>query len=150
MIAGRRWAAIIAGITVAGAAAGAAAALQTDTASAGSMPVVVIDAGHGGIDAGVYGVNTAVKESDINLDIAKKLRGRFVNAGFECVMTRTTNGGLYGNTSKGFKMRDMQQRRRSIGGAATSSMRRAARAHASWQTTFSTGSTRSTAATTPR
>ena len=114
MIAGRRWAAIIAGITVAGAAAGAAAALQTDTASAGSMPVVVIDAGHGGIDAGVYGVNTAVKESDINLVIAKKLRGRFVNAGFECVMTRTTNGGLYGNTSKGFKMRDMQQRRRTI------------------------------------
>ena len=114
MIAGRRWAAIIAGITVAGAAAGTAAALQADTASAGSMPVVVIDAGHGGIDAGVYGVNTAVKESDINLVIAKKLRGRFVNAGFECVMTRTTNGGLYGNTSKGFKMRDMQQRRRTI------------------------------------
>ena len=114
MIAGRRWAAIIAGITVAGAAVGTAAALQADTASAGSMPVVVIDAGHGGIDAGVYGVNTAVKESDINLVIAKKLRGRFVNAGFECVMTRTTNGGLYGNTSKGFKMRDMQQRRRTI------------------------------------
>ena len=114
MIAGRRWAAIIAGITVAGAAAGTAAALQADTASAGDMPVVVIDAGHGGIDAGVYGVNTGVKESDINLAIAGELKGCFVNAGFNCVMTRSTQAGLYGSTSKGFKMRDMQKRKQII------------------------------------
>ena len=31
--------------------------------------VVVLDAGHGGIDGGVVGANTGVKESEINLDI---------------------------------------------------------------------------------
>lgn len=100
---------IICGL-VAGAWAGAYAG-QTDSAN---MPTVVIDAGHGGIDAGVYGVNTGIKESDINLAIAAELKGMFVNAGFECVMTRTTSAGLYGNTSKGFKMRDMEKRRQII------------------------------------
>ena len=81
------------------------------------LPVVVIDAGHGGIDAGVRGISTGVKESDVNLEIAQFLRGFFVSAGFRCVMTRTTTGGLYGVFSKGFKMRDMQKRKEIILGA---------------------------------
>ena len=36
-------------------------------ASAAAAPVIVIDAGHGGIDAGVRGKQSGVKESDINL-----------------------------------------------------------------------------------
>jgi N-acetylmuramoyl-L-alanine amidase len=78
------------------------------------LPVVVIDAGHGGIDAGVRGISTGAKESDVNLEIAQFLRGFFVSAGFRCVMTRTTTGGLYGVFSKGFKMRDMQKRKEII------------------------------------
>ena len=35
------------------------------------LPVLVIDAGHGGFDGGAVGAN-GVKESDINLSIAKK------------------------------------------------------------------------------
>lgn len=79
-----------------------------------SQLTVVIDAGHGGVDAGVRGVETDVKESDINLAIAKKLKGCFVNAGFNVIMTRSTNGGLYGMPTKGFKMRDMKKRKQII------------------------------------
>lgn len=71
---------------------------------------VVIDAGHGGIDGGVSGKTSKVKESDLNLDIAKKLQSQFENAGINVVMTRTTYGGLYGTTAKGFKKRDLQKR----------------------------------------
>ena len=55
-----------------------------------NMPTVVIDAGHGGIDNGVQGVNTKTDEADINLAIARFLKGNFTSAGFNCVMTRTT------------------------------------------------------------
>ena len=76
--------------------------------------VVVIDAGHGGIDAGVVGRVTGVKESDINLAIAKQLKSYFSEAGFTVVMTRTSNGGLYGLPNSGFKMRDMKKRKQII------------------------------------
>ncbi len=83
------------------------------TASAGER-VIVIDAGHGGIDAGVTGVNTHVKESDINLAIAKQLKGYFSEAGFKAVLTRSSNGGLYGMPTSGFKQRDMKKRKQII------------------------------------
>lgn len=76
--------------------------------------VVVIDAGHGGIDAGVRGVATSSKESDINLAISRQLKSYFIAAGFKVVMTRTNNGGLYGSSSSGFKKRDMQKRKEII------------------------------------
>ncbi len=72
---------------------------------------VVLDAGHGGIDVGVTGVNTGVKESDVNLAIVKKLQVEFEKAGINVVLTRKTEGGLYGLAVKGFKKRDMQKRR---------------------------------------
>ncbi len=78
------------------------------------MPTIVIDAGHGGIDNGVQGVSSGADESDVNLAIARILKGNFQNAGFNCVMTRTTEAGLYGTTEKGFKARDMQKRKQII------------------------------------
>ncbi len=113
LIVEKRMIAVLACIVVCAAIIGAAAGIYS-ASSPSAMPVIVIDAGHGGIDAGVYGVNTGVKESDINLAVARELKGCFADAGFECVMTRTTQAGLYGNTSKGFKMRDMQKRRQII------------------------------------
>ena len=92
---------------------GAAAATTASTTSVREK-VVVIDAGHGGMDAGVYGINTKTKESDINLALAKQLKGYFANAGFKVVMTRKTNAGLYGAPTKGFKMRDMEKRKQII------------------------------------
>lgn len=101
---------IFAGIAL-GLCAGALAA-SASTATTGR--IVVIDAGHGGVDAGVLGVDTKVKESDINLAIAKQLKGYFAEAGFKVVMTRTSNGGLYGLPTNGFKMRDMKKRKEII------------------------------------
>ena len=113
LIVEKRMIAVLACIVVCAAIIGAAAGIYS-ASSPSAMPVIVIDAGHGGIDSGVYGVNTGVRESDINLAVARELKGCFADAGFECVMTRTTQAGLYGNTSKGFKMRDMQKRRQII------------------------------------
>ncbi len=75
---------------------------------------VVLDAGHGGVDGGVTGVNTGVKESEINLAVVKKLQVKLEAAGINVVLTRKTDAGLYGLAVKGFKKRDMQKRREII------------------------------------
>ena len=76
----------------------------------GKKFTVVIDAGHGGIDGGALGVITGVRESDINLLIAKKLKSTFEDSGFIVVMTRESDEGLYGTTDPGFKKRDLKAR----------------------------------------
>ena len=101
-------------VLVGGAVLGICAGAIASTSSHDGLRTVVIDAGHGGIDAGVLGVSTKTKESEINLYIAKYLRGYFADAGFNAVLTRTTQGGLYGTTAKGFKMRDMKKRKEII------------------------------------
>lgn len=93
---------------IGGYAAESSAALRPD------VPTVVIDAGHGGIDNGVTGINSHTDEADINLEIAKYLKGQFSAAGFNCVMTRSTQSGLYGTTAPGFKRRDMEARKKII------------------------------------
>ena len=75
---------------------------------------VVLDAGHGGIDGGVVGKNTGVKESDLNLEIVYKLKTSLEDMGFRVELTRKTDAGLYGTTAKGFKKRDMQRRKEII------------------------------------
>ena len=75
---------------------------------------IVVDAGHGGVDGGVVGKTTGIKESDINLAIAHFLCAELTDIGFEVVMTRKTEAGLYGAATKGFKKRDMQQRKEII------------------------------------
>ena len=71
---------------------------------------VVIDAGHGGIDGGVVGINSGVKESDINLDLSRRLGRLFSEAGLSVVYTRETEAGLYGAATAGYKKRDMKKR----------------------------------------
>lgn len=104
---------VAAAIVAMGAVIGVCSGIIAANAHDGDI-TVVIDAGHGGIDAGVRGVATEAKESDINLRISIYLRGYFVDAGFNVVMTRTTQGGLYGTSTKGFKMRDMKKRKQII------------------------------------
>lgn len=101
-------------IVAVGVVIGVCCGVAASSASATVEKVIVIDAGHGGVDAGVYGVETGVRESDINLAIAKRLKGYFSDAGFKVVMTRKDNGGLYGLPTKGFKMRDMKKRKQII------------------------------------
>ena len=103
-----------AAIVAAGIALGICCSVTARQAYAAEEKVIVIDAGHGGIDAGVRGVKTDVKESDLNLAISKKLKGYFEGAGFKAVLTRSDNGGLYGLSTSGFKMRDMKKRKQII------------------------------------
>ena len=71
---------------------------------------IVLDAGHGGIDGGVQGVSTKVKESEINLKVVKKLEKIFISAGFNVILTRNSDAGLYGVATKNLKRRDMEKR----------------------------------------
>ena len=80
------------------------------TAAQTSRLVVVIDAGHGGVDGGVVGIETGKKESDINLSLSRILQTAFEDAGFYVVQTRPTEAGLYGAATVGYKKRDMQKR----------------------------------------
>ena len=71
---------------------------------------MVIDAGHGGIDGGSEGSISKVKESKLNLEIAVKLKKSLEKVGFIVIMTRESDVGLYGDTSDGFKVRDLKKR----------------------------------------
>ncbi|MEO0494075.1 MAG: N-acetylmuramoyl-L-alanine amidase [Actinomycetota bacterium] len=51
---------------------------------------IVIDPGHGGSEPGAVGQG-GLREADLNLDVAKKVRDAFVGAGYSVVMTRQTD-----------------------------------------------------------
>lgn len=75
----------------------------------GEIYKVVLDAGHGGRDAGKTGVNGAL-EKEINLKIVRLLEGELKAAGFEVALTRETDAGLYQETDSNKKMADMRAR----------------------------------------
>ena len=75
---------------------------------------IVLDAGHGGIDGGVSGVKTGVKESELNLKVVKKLQTYLMSAGITVVLTRSTDAGLYGVATSSLKKKDMQKRKEII------------------------------------
>jgi len=75
---------------------------------------IVLDAGHGGIDNGVSGVNTKVKESELNLIVTNKLKKYLENAGVEVVLTRSSEAGLYGMAVGNLKKKDMKKRQEII------------------------------------
>lgn len=67
---------------------------EQDAPPAPELPVVVIDAGHGGEDGGAVGV-TGLVEKDLNLDVAKRLAALLESGGYRVVMTRTEDVLLY-------------------------------------------------------
>lgn len=71
--------------------------------------VIVVDAGHGGVDGGMAGTD-GVDEKDINLSIAWKLRDALKDSGFEVIMTREGDEGLYEEGSSQKKVQDLQNR----------------------------------------
>ena len=75
---------------------------------------VVVDAGHGGMDGGVTGRKTGVKESDLNLEIAFCLKDVLEDAGFLVTLTRKTQFGLTENNKKWTKQGDMRCRKEII------------------------------------
>jgi len=74
--------------------------------------LVIIDAGHGGMDGGAVGIS-GTKESDLNLDVAKKLAEVLRGKGIDTIMTREDENGV----TKGeewSKLRDMKERKKII------------------------------------
>ena len=59
-----------------------------------SLPLIVIDAGHGGEDVGAIGVN-GVYEKDLNLEISFLLGEMLSNEGYQVFYTRTQDKLLY-------------------------------------------------------
>ena len=70
---------------------------------------VVIDAGHGGNDPGKIGIN-GVKEKEINLLIAEKLKKYLEANDVKVVMTRESDEGLYDAGASNKKVQDMKRR----------------------------------------
>ena len=79
--------------------------------SAANKVKIVLDAGHGGIDGGVSGVSTGIKESELNLKVVKKLETYLISAGMSVTITRNSDAGLYGVATKNLKRKDMEKRR---------------------------------------
>lgn len=71
--------------------------------------VVVLDAGHGGIDPGKVGV-TGVLEKDINLQITLKLKSLLEAEDVKVILTRNSDEGLYNENDSNKKKSDMRQR----------------------------------------
>ena len=82
-----------------------------------NIPTIVIDAGHGGVDAGVVGKTTGVRESDLNLEIALMLGEMLKGAGYNVVYTRTSDVMLNDVQANTRKRRDMFSRAQIINNA---------------------------------
>jgi len=67
-----------------------------NTAAVGSdgKLVIVVDAGHGGVDPGAIAPSNGLKEKDVNLCVALKLRDLLKAAGLNCITTRSTDDSL--------------------------------------------------------
>ncbi|MBR5239467.1 MAG: N-acetylmuramoyl-L-alanine amidase [Clostridia bacterium] len=70
-------------------------AVPKEISTVGLNPkVIVVDAGHGGMDGGGVGVDGTL-EKDLNLQIAKKLEKALTENGYRVVMTRTEDLSLH-------------------------------------------------------
>ena len=70
---------------------------------------IVVDPGHGGRDPGKIGVNGAL-EKDVNLSISLKLRKHLEDNGYNVIMTREEDIGLYKDSDSNKKNADLRKR----------------------------------------
>ena len=81
-------------------------------AEAAERPVIVLDAGHGGLDSGAVGGNGTL-EKDVNLSIVRILRDMLELSGFDVVLTRSEDISIYDAGVEGIrnqKLSDMDNR----------------------------------------
>jgi len=72
-------------------------------------PMVIIDAGHGGIDSGAVGVDDII-EKDLNLSVALKLKRLFKMSNCDVILTRETDILLNDEGAKKRKSSDLLNR----------------------------------------
>lgn len=82
---------------------------NAQSVSVADSKIIVVDAGHGGVDPGKIGANGA-KEKDINLIIAKKLAKKLTDNGYSVIMTREDDSGLYEEDDVNKKASDLKKR----------------------------------------
>lgn len=90
---------------------GPTAAVPT-SAEASERPVIVLDAGHGGLDSGAVG-KSGVLEKDVNLSVVKHLQQLLELSGFRTVLTRDEDISIYDPGVEGIrnqKLSDMDNR----------------------------------------
>jgi N-acetylmuramoyl-L-alanine amidase len=86
---------------------------ETVPAWSENAKLIVLDAGHGGLDSGTSGKTTGIAESVINLAVAKKCEALFGFLGVDVRMTRTTDSSVDdgdGATIRARKREDLQTR----------------------------------------
>lgn len=82
------------------------------SAQVSDRPVIVLDAGHGGLDSGAVG-RSGVLEKDVNLSVVKHLQQLLELSGFEVVTTRDEDISIYDAGVEGIrnqKLSDMDNR----------------------------------------
>jgi len=83
---------------------------KNTSVSTKELPVVIIDAGHGGEDGGASSKD-GLKEKDLNLDVALTLGNMLEADGITVIQTRTEDKMLYTEYKKGsLKMQDLKNR----------------------------------------
>ena len=82
----------------------------SESASGGTkkpLPTLIIDAGHGGLDGGAVS-DSGVRESEVNLDIAKKLDLLMGFLGVRTVMTRDSEDIIYSESSNSIRKKKIE------------------------------------------
>lgn len=74
-----------------------------------SQKLIIVDPGHGGKDPGMIG-NGGLEEKGINLEVARRLKTHLEEMGYCVLLTREGDKGLYDDSSRAWKARDMQNR----------------------------------------
>lgn len=71
----------------------------TSKTESDALPVIIIDAGHGGEDGGAQS-SSGILEKDINLSISQKLEAIFNSIGFKTLMIRNSDEMIYDSSCK--------------------------------------------------
>lgn len=82
------------------------------SADTAERPVIVLDAGHGGLDSGAVG-KSGLLEKDVNLSVVKHLQQLLELSGFKTVLTRSEDISIYDPGVEGIrnqKLSDMDNR----------------------------------------
>ncbi len=82
---------------------------EAETYRAGTEPLFIVDAGHGGADGGAVGVD-GTYEKDLNLDLSLKLAELFYLADIDFVLTRDTDDDTDGDPESFVKRSDILAR----------------------------------------